>query len=138
MSQESRMEEIMERQLVLLERMARDQKTLLELTSRYVNAQDNAESEVPERVRRFVTYMHDVHDVTYMYEQRGLVIPEWILREMERCDDRYRQILEKLHSQGEAFEKIRRQMASDPLNRWDHTRVLEKPKENGSETRKSE
>ena len=117
MSQESRMEEIMERQLVLLERMARDQKTLLELTSRYVNAQDRAESEVPESVRRFVTYMHDVHDVTYMYEQRGLVIPEWILREMERCDDRYRQILEKLHSQGEAFEKIRRQMASDPLNR---------------------
>ena len=124
------MEEIMERQLVLLERMARDQKTLLELTSRYVNAQDNAESEVPERVRRFVTYMHDVHDVTYMYEQRGLVIPEWILREMERCDDRYRQILEKLHSQGEAFEKIRRQMASDPLNRWDHTRLLDRPKEN--------
>ena len=135
MSQENRMEEIMERQLVLLERMARDQKTLLELTSRYVNAQDRAESEVPESVRRFVTYMHDVHDVTYMYEQRGLVIPEWILREMERCDDRYRQILEKLHSQGEAFEKIRRQMASDPLNRWDHTRLLDSPKENGNETR---
>ena len=128
MSQESRMEEIMERQLVLLERMARDQKTLLELTSRYVNAQDRAESEVPESVRRFVTYMHDVHDVTYMYEQRGLVIPEWILREMERCDDRYRQILDRLHSQGEAFEKIRREMAADPLNRWDHTRLL--PKEN--------
>ena len=122
------MEEIMERQLVLLERMARDQKTLLELTSRYVNAQDRAESEVPESVRRFVTYMHDVHDVTYMYEQRGLVIPEWILREMERCDDRYRQILDRLHSQGEAFEKIRREMAADPLNRWDHTRLL--PKEN--------
>src|SRR3974390_2664169 len=128
MSQENRMEEIMERQLVLLERMARDQKTLLELTSRYVNAQDRAESEVPESVRRFVTYMHDVHDVTYMYEQRGLVIPEWILREMERCDDRYRQILDRLHSQGEAFEKIRQEMAADPLSRWDHTRLL--PKEN--------
>ena len=112
-----------------LNRIARELTTIRELTSRFTYAMiEQAEAEIPESMRRFVTYMHDVHDITYMYEQRGLVIPEWILREMERCDDRYRQILDRLHSQGEAFEKIRREMAADPLNRWDHTRLL--PKEN--------
>ena len=74
-------------------------------------------------------YMHDVHDVSYMYEERGHQVPQHILREMERCDDRYRQLLQELHLDGGTFEKVRRKMAEDPLNRWDHTRLLDKPKD---------
>ncbi len=48
---------------------------------------------------------------------------------MERCDDRYRQILDEMHKDGGTFERVRREMAKDPLNRWDHTRQLAKPKE---------
>lgn len=121
-----------------LKNIRRELTTIRTLTSQYVNAMVSAESEIPESVRRFVTYMHDIHDVTYMYEQRGLPIPEWILREMERCDDRYRQLLDTLHTDGGTFERIRREMAKDPLNRWDHTRLLNKPKENGSEAGTSE
>ncbi len=49
----------------------------------------------------------------------------------ERCDDRYRQLLEEAHTDGGTFEKVRRGMAEDPANRWDHTRQLSKSKENG-------
>jgi hypothetical protein len=58
-------------------------------------------------------------------------VPIHILRECERLDDRYRQLVTKLHTDGGAFEKVRREMAQDPTNRWDHTRFLEPPKENG-------
>jgi hypothetical protein len=110
-----------------LNRIARELTTIRELTSRFTYAMiEQAEAEIPESMRRFVTYMHDVHDITYMYEQRGLNIPEWILREMERCDDRFRQLLDKHHAGGGAFEKVRKEMAADPSNRWDHTRLLEK------------
>ena len=98
---------------------------------------ENAEQEVPEFMRRFANYMHDLHDIRYMYEELGQPAPRHILQEMERCDDRFRQLLERLHAEGGAFEKVRREMATDPLNRWDHTRLLDKPKENGSETGKS-
>jgi hypothetical protein len=98
-----------------------------------------AEKEVPEFMRRFANYMHDIHDIRYMYESLGHPIPDHLLRELERCDDRYRQLLVKLHDLGDdgAFEKVRREMAKDPENRWDHTRLLYPPKENGDETRKS-
>ncbi len=78
-------------------------------------------------MRRFVTYMHDIHDISYMYEERGQQAPLHIRREMERCDDRLRQLLGELHLDGGVFEKVRREMAEDPLNRWDHTRFLPKP-----------
>jgi hypothetical protein len=98
-----------------------------------------AESEIPEKMRRFVTYMHDVHDITIMYESRGLPIPPYIMREMERCDDRYRQLLKDSNSEGGHFAKIRAEMAKDKENRWDHTRRITSQghyhKENGSETR---
>lgn len=112
-----------------LERMGRELKTIRELLSKVINYIADAESEVPEKVRRFISYMHDIHDVSYMYEERGHMVPAHILREMERCDDRYRQLLVELHIDGGAFEKIRREMAKDPANRWDHTRLLDKPKD---------
>jgi hypothetical protein len=60
-----------------------------------------------------------------MYEQRGLPIPDHILREMERCDDRFRQLLQDAHAEGGTFAKVRSGMAGDLENRWDHTRALE-------------
>ena len=117
----------------LLEELANVRRELKAIREQVINVVfyiKDAESEVPEKMRRFVTYMHDVHDVTYMYEQRGLPIPRHISEEMERCDDRFRQLLKELHLEGSAFAKIRAEMAKDPTNRWDHTRLLEKPKEN--------
>jgi hypothetical protein len=120
------------------ERIAREQKTMRELMSKFVNFMADAESEMPEWYRRFTNAMHDVHDIKYMYEDVGIVVPPHILRECERLDDRFRQVLNRLNIQGGAFEKIRREMAADPLNRWDHTKLLEKPKENENEAGKSE
>lgn len=109
---------------VHLERIAREMKMIREMLVKVVNYIGEAESEIPEKMRRFISYMHDIHDVSYMYEERGHQVPAHILREMERCDDRYRQLLSELHLDGGTFEKVRRKMADDPNNRWDHTRLL--------------
>lgn len=113
----------------ILLRIARELKTIRELTTSTANAGREAESEVPEKMRRFVMYMHDVHDIINMYHDLGHQAPEWVKKEMERCDDRFRQLLTELHTDGGAFEKVRREMAKDPDNRWDHTRQLAKPQE---------
>jgi len=110
----------------LLERIARELKTIREITSSAVFALREAESEIPEKMRRFIMYMHDVHDIVNLYHENGQPPPQHVLREMERCDDRYRQLLDTLHKDGGTFEKVRREMADDPLNRWDHTRLLAK------------
>lgn len=104
----------------------RELKTIRELVTSAVGALREAESEVSEKMRRFIMYMHDLHDVCYMYESRGQPAPEHVRREMERCDDRYRQLLEEAHAPGGTFEKVRREMAKDPTNRWDHTKLLTK------------
>lgn len=87
----------------------------------------DAEAEVPEKMRRFMNYMHDLHDIKYMYEELGHVVPAHQLREMERCDDRFRQLMAEQNAEGGAINKVRRDMASDPANRWDHTRQLAAP-----------
>lgn len=89
-----------------------------------------AESEIPEKMRRFVMYWHDIHDVMFMYEGRGNPPPPYLMREMERCDDRYRHILEDLSTDAGAFEKVRQEMSQRPGNRYDHTRLF--PKETKS------
>ncbi len=114
---------------VYLERISKDMKIVRELLVKVVNYMVDAESEVPEKMRRFIMYMHDVHDIGHLYEERGLPVPQYIMRELERCDDRYRQLLDELHLDGGIFEKVRREMAKDPENKWDHTRQLSKPKE---------
>ena len=131
-----RTEQLLEQMVVQLDRIAREQKRTYEQIQKFVHAMvEEAEKEVPEKYRRFCNTMHDIHDIKYMYEDVGTQVPEHILRECERLDDRHRQILRELNAEGGAFNKIRREMASDPLNRWDHTRLLDKPKENSSETR---
>ena len=109
----------------LLFRIARELVLIRQNTGKALFAIHAAEAEVPESLRRFMNYMHDIHDVKYMYEELGHKVPEHLNRELERCDDRYRQILKTLHTDGGALEKVRREMAEDPENRWDHTKQLE-------------
>ena len=114
-----------------LERMGRELKTIRELVSKVVYYMIEAESEVPEKMRRFIMYMHDIHDIKNLYDEHGLPVPDHVMREVERCDDRLRQLLLDLHTDGNAFERIRAEMAKDSENRWDHTRRLTPPKGNG-------
>lgn len=114
---------------VYLQRCAQELKTIRTMMADVVNYMREAESEIPEFMRRFIMYMHDMHDVKNLYDEHGLKVPDHVLREVERCDDRLRQLLTKLHTDGGTFEKVRREMADDPENRWDHTRLLAKPKE---------
>lgn len=109
---------------VHLGRIAREMKMMREMMVKVVSHMIDAESEIPEKMRRFSSYMHCIHSMSYMYSEVGQPVPDWVLREMERCDDRYRQILKELHLDGGTFERVRREMAKDPNNRFDHTRLL--------------
>jgi hypothetical protein len=109
---------------VYLKWIAADMKIIRQQLTEAIKYLRDAESEVPESLRRFMNYAHDVHDVKYMYEELGQPVPKHLLDELQRVDDRYRQVLKTMHSEGGALEKIRREMAEDPENRWDHTRQL--------------
>ena len=108
----------------LLFRIHRELVTIRRQNTEMVGFMRDAETEVPESLRRFANYMHDVHDIKYMYEEHGQRPPKHILDEIERLDDRYRQVLKGHNTDGGAIEKIRREMAADPDNRWDHTKQL--------------
>ena len=84
----------------VFERIARELVTIRKQMTDVVNAMREAESEVPEKMRRFVMYFHDIHDMVVMYESHGIPVPTHLHREM----------------------------AKDPANRWDHTRALSAPK----------
>ena len=122
----------------------RELGTIRSLLSEGIRYLRDAESEIPERIRRFSHHMHSIHDIKYMYEELGVHPPVYLLRELERVDDRFRQIIAEENAEGGAFAKIRREMASDPKNRYDHTKQLpapthtKLPTENENETRKSE
>lgn len=110
--------------VVYLERISKDMKLVREMLVEVINYMRDAETEVSEKMRRFIMYMHDIHDIKNLYDEHGLPVPPWVLREVERCDDRLRQLLEEAHTDGGTFEKVRREMAKDGKNRWDHTRQL--------------
>ena len=114
----------------LLLRIAQELKDIRQLVTKAVNAMHEAEGEIPEKMRRFTSYYHDIVHIKGEYLSLGIPSPLHIDREMERCDDRFRQLLTEQHTDGGTFEKVRRVMAEDPENRWDHTRLLSKPKEN--------
>ena len=109
---------------VYLKWIAADMKIIRQQLTEAIKYLRDAESEVPESLRRFMNYAHDVHDVKYMYEELGQPVPKHLLDELQRVDDRYRQVLKMMHSEGGPLEKVRREMAEDPENRWDHTRQL--------------
>jgi len=116
--------------VVYAKRAADELKLIRQMLTDVVNYMRDAEKEIPERVRRFIMYMHDVHDVMNMYHESGHEPPEYVKAEARRCDDRYRQILKEMFAEAGTFEKVRQEMAADPENRWDHTRQLMRPKEN--------
>ena len=136
---ETRIASLLEQMIMQFDRIAREQTETRKLISKFVYAMvEEAESEIPEKYRRFCNAMHDIHDIKYMYEDVGSSVPPHLLRACERFDDRFRQIEEEYNAEGGVFNKIRRKMASDPNNRWDHTRLLYPPKEHGNEAGKSE
>lgn len=108
----------------LLFRAARELTTIRKQNTELLGFYRDAEKEIPEFLRRFANYYHDMHDVKFVYEEHGQRPPQHVLDELERCDDRMRQILKSLHSGGGALEKVRREMAEDPENRYDHTKQL--------------
>lgn len=113
--------------LVELQNIRRECATTRSLVGEALFALRDAEKEVPERIRRFSHHMHSIHDIKYMHEELGVPVPPHILRELERVDDRWRQILAEENAEGGTFNKVRREMASDPNNRYDHTKALPGP-----------
>lgn len=113
----------------LLLRIAQELKAIRENSGKALFAMHEAESEIPERMRRFANYYHDIVHIKGEYISIGIPAPKHVDEEMERCHDRFRQLLDEMHNDGGAFEKVRRQMADDPNNRYDHTRQLSKPEE---------
>ena len=107
-----------------LNQIAQDIHVIRNLVSSAVNAIQDAEKEVHEKMRRFVMYWHDLHDIINIFEERGNPPPDYIRKEMERCDDRFRQLLTEAHTDGGTFEKVRREMAKDENNRWNHTKSI--------------
>ncbi len=108
----------------LLHRIARELTQLRIQNTELLRIYRDAETEVPESLRRFANYFHDIHDIKYMYEEHGSRPPQHVLEEIERLDDRYRQILKTHNTDGGSIEKIRREMAADPNNRYDHAKQL--------------
>ena len=108
----------------LLFRIAKELGQLRRQNTELLKFYRDAETEVPESLRRFANYFHDVHDIKYMYEEHGQRPPQHILDEIERLDDRYRQILRAHNTDGGAIEKIRREMSGDIDNRYDHAKRL--------------
>ena len=112
----------------LLFRIARELTTIRQGMSKALFAMGEAEKEVPEKMRRFMNYFHDVVHVKGEYVMLGLTPPKEIDQEMERNHDRALQLLHDLHSDGGHFEKVRREMTSHPVHpRYDHSRQLAKP-----------
>jgi hypothetical protein len=108
----------------LLFRIYRELVTIRKNGTELLSFYRDAEAEVPESLRRFANYFHDLHDIKYMYEEHGTTPPKHVLEEIERLDDRYRQILKAHNTDGGAIEKIRAMMADDPENRYKHKREL--------------
>lgn len=113
--------------LIELKAIRKDQVTVRTLVGEALFALRDAEREIPERIRRFSHHMHSIHDIKYMHEELGVPPPDYLLRELERVDDRFRQLIAEENAEGGSFSKVRREMATDPKNRYDHTRQLAAP-----------
>lgn len=111
----------------LFHRIARELADIRKLLTKSINAEAQAEAEIPALMRRFANYFHDIVHIKGEYHSLGLKCPTYIDREMERCADRFRHLLDDLHIDGGAFEQVRRNMAERPGNRYDHTRQLAAP-----------
>lgn len=54
-----------------INRLAREMAEVRKLLVELVGFHRDAESEIPESMRRFANYFHDVHDMIYAYEEHG-------------------------------------------------------------------
>lgn len=104
--------------------LARDIQQLRSMLTEVINYMNEAESEVPEKMRRFIMYFHDVHDLINFWHELGLTPPLHIKQEVERCADRFRHMLEDAYADGGTFEKVRQDMSQREGNRYDWTKLL--------------
>ena len=115
-----------EESVAYLKNIARDIQSIRSELIEVTKYMKEAESEVPEKMRRFIMYFHDVHDIINLYHELGQEAPKWMKNEVERCDDRFRHLVEDLNKEMGAFERVRQEMSKRPGNRWDHSRLLPK------------
>lgn len=106
------------------ESQSNDMKHIRRMLTELMASQREAESEIPEKMRRFTAYAHDMNSMVHMYEERGLTVPDYLHREMERIDDRLRHLLQDLKSDDGAFVKVQQDMAQREGNRWNYTPQL--------------
>lgn len=118
-----------------LKNIARDIQAMRSMLTEVIRYMKEAESEIPERIRRFIMYFHDVHDIQNLYHEFGITPPDYILREIERCSDRFKHILEDLYAEMGAFEKVRQEMSKRAGNRYDYSRQLSVHRRTEDETR---
>lgn len=111
---------------IYLKDIARDIREMTLHFREAISALKDAESEVPEKMRRFLMYFHDIHDLRDLYHSGGQEPPLYVRREIEKCDDRLRHLLEDLYAEGGTFEKVRQDMSTREGNRYDHTNLLPK------------
>jgi hypothetical protein len=107
-----------------LANLARDMRAILLELREVVKYMKEAESEVPEKVRRFIMYYHDVHDIVNLHHEGGLSPPKYLHREIERCHDRFRHILEDMYADQGTFERVRQDMTTKGGNRYDYSHQL--------------
>jgi hypothetical protein len=116
--------------------MSRDIQQLRSQAQEALNAVKEAESEIPEKMRRFIMYFHDAHDILHLYHENGLEPPKWVQHEVERCADRFKHLVEDLHAPGETFDQVRKEMSTRGGNRYDWSKqLMAPPKEKIDETR---
>jgi hypothetical protein len=109
-----------------LANLARDMRAILLEIREVTRYMKDAESEIPEKARRFIMYYHDVHDIVWLYHENGQEPPDYLRKELERCSDRYRHIVEDLFGEDGTFERVRQEMTKRGGNRYDHSRILPK------------
>jgi hypothetical protein len=81
-----------------------------------------AEQEVPEYMRRFTMYFHDIVHIQARYEELGLTMPPHLRSEIERASDRMKILLDRENNQGGTFYKIREEMEGAEGNKYKHFR----------------
>lgn len=107
-----------------LANLARDMRAILLELREVVRYMKEAESEVPEKMRRFIMYFHDVHDIQNLHHELGLMPPKYLNQELERCHDRFRHILEDMYGDQGTFERVRQDMTNRGGNRYDYSKQL--------------
>jgi hypothetical protein len=87
-----------------------------------LDAVARAESEVPEYMRRFVMYYHDIIHIREAHVQLGLDVPDHINHEIERVSDRMKQLVDMEHNQGGTFHRVMEDMKKIGGMKYKHGR----------------